>query len=388
MDEQYISKDAIRKRKEREMETLEERKMRLQKDKRLKSQRKKINQQRAIIIEQNQNESRSIQQSNSDAQQRDDNAQQEFEQSSASELSRTDQRLLQKFRNKMDKFHHVSCPICKECYPSMVLVQGKCRRCNAEKKPNKFSASNNMDPGDVPNELQGLTEIEEMLIAKVFTVMSVYKLRGGQYGYKGNVINFPQDVKEFTTRLPREPSSLEVLIVRRQCESDLKAFRDFTVRCAKVACALQWLKANNQYYRDINIDNKALQVLPENGSIFEQLPHILNDQKNEDLDDIGNVDDIEKRYDTIARTFVPSLPPLPCENVAINNTLNRMQSERSPTEWPQIDNVPINEFQTPGYIAMAFPTLYPTGNADLRAIRPKEVNPAEYFRHLLKYKDG
>jgi hypothetical protein len=67
MDEQYISKDAIRKRKEREMETLEERKMRLQKDKRLKSQRKKINQQRAIIIEQNQNESRSIQQSNSDA---------------------------------------------------------------------------------------------------------------------------------------------------------------------------------------------------------------------------------------------------------------------------------------------------------------------------------
>src|SRR5579862_5904449 len=107
-----------------------------------------------------------------------------------------------------------------------------------------------------------------MLIAKVFTVMSVYKLRGGQYGYKGNVINFPQDVKEFTTRLPRKLSSLEVLVIRRQSESDLKAFRDFTVRRTKVACALQWLKVNNQYYRDINIDNEALQVLPENGSIF------------------------------------------------------------------------------------------------------------------------
>jgi len=35
-----------------------------------------------------------------------------------------------------------------------------------------------MDPGDVPEELQGLTEIEEMLIAQVFTVMSVYRLRG------------------------------------------------------------------------------------------------------------------------------------------------------------------------------------------------------------------
>ena len=33
-----------------------------------------------------------------------------------------------------------------------------------------------MDPGEVPDELQGLTEIEEMLIAQVFTVMTVYRL--------------------------------------------------------------------------------------------------------------------------------------------------------------------------------------------------------------------
>ena len=36
-----------------------------------------------------------------------------------------------------------------------------------------------MDPGEVPDELQDLTEIEEMLIVQVFTVMSVYRLRGG-----------------------------------------------------------------------------------------------------------------------------------------------------------------------------------------------------------------
>ena len=34
-----------------------------------------------------------------------------------------------------------------------------------KKSPKKFSADNNMDPGDVPDELEGLTEIEEMLIA-------------------------------------------------------------------------------------------------------------------------------------------------------------------------------------------------------------------------------
>ena len=50
----------------------------------------------------------------------------------------------------------------------------------------KFSAENNIDLSDVLDELKGLTEIEEMLIAQVFTVMTVYRLRGGQTGYRGN----------------------------------------------------------------------------------------------------------------------------------------------------------------------------------------------------------
>ena len=47
-----------------------------------------------------------------------------------------------------------------------------------------------MDPGEIPDELQDLTEVEEMLIAQVFPVMSIYRLREGQYRYCGNVINF------------------------------------------------------------------------------------------------------------------------------------------------------------------------------------------------------
>ncbi len=72
-----------------------------------------------------------------------------------------------------------------------------------------------MDSGEVSDELQDLTEIEEMLIAQVFIVMSVYRLCGGQHGYRGNVINFPQDIHEFTKRLPRTPSSIDILTVRR-----------------------------------------------------------------------------------------------------------------------------------------------------------------------------
>src|SRR2546421_181126 len=91
-----------------------------------------------------------------------------------------------------------------------------------------------IDPGKVLEELKDLTEIKEMLITRAFTVMSVYRLRGGQYRYKGNVINFPQDICEFAKRLSRHPLLLEVLIVRHHSASDLTAFRDFTVCRKKV----------------------------------------------------------------------------------------------------------------------------------------------------------
>ncbi|CAG8508044.1 5690_t:CDS:2 [Scutellospora calospora] len=132
----------------------------------------------------------------------------------SSYLSEFDQKLLQRFCLKMDKLKHVLCLTCNECFLSIILVKGVCRCCYTKKSLlKKFSSENNMDPGEVSEELQGLTEIEEMLIAQVFPAMIVYRLRGGQHRYSGNIINFPQDVEEFTTRLLRHPSSLNVLIV-------------------------------------------------------------------------------------------------------------------------------------------------------------------------------
>lgn len=86
--------------------------------------------------------------------------------------------------------------------------------------------------------------------------------------------------------------------------------------------------------------------------------------------------------------FVPVPLPSPNEERAITDTLNRMQAGEGPIMWPNIDNNPVNEFQTPGYIACAFPTLYPTGDGDLRSMHVRDIKPAEYFSHLLKYKDG
>ena len=59
-------------------------------------------------------------------------------------------------------------------------MKGEYRRCYTEKNEvKKFLARNNMDPGEVPEELRGLTQIEEMLIAQIFPIISIYCLHAG-----------------------------------------------------------------------------------------------------------------------------------------------------------------------------------------------------------------
>ena len=102
-----------------------------------------------------------------------------------------------------------------------------------------------------------------MLISAVLPIMSLYKLSHEQYGYSGHVVNLPQDVASFANSLPRLPSELDVIIVRKEGASS--AHRDFRVRKAKVLSALRWLVANNRYYRNISINLEAVAMLPADG---------------------------------------------------------------------------------------------------------------------------
>jgi len=69
---------------------------------------------------------------------------------------------------------HKLCPEYNECFPFIELIKGVCRYCYYDKNViKKISAENNMDPGDVLKELQRLTEIEEMLIAQIFSILHI-----------------------------------------------------------------------------------------------------------------------------------------------------------------------------------------------------------------------
>ena len=98
--------------------------------------------------------------------------------------------------------------------------------------------------------------------------MSIYRLPLGQYGYTGHVINLPQDVISFAHSLPRLPSELDVVVVKKEQD---QSHCDLRVGCAIVQAALEWLLGNSKYYRanQVHLNEDVLQQLPENGDISE-----------------------------------------------------------------------------------------------------------------------
>ena len=99
--------------------------------------------------------------------------------------------------------------------------------------------------------------------------MRVYIKPGGQRGYSGHCINLPQNIKTLATSLPRYPKDLSMIIVKVKARNN--TFKGVTVRRQKVHDALLWLIRNNPQYSDIEIDEQALNILPNNGVPSELL---------------------------------------------------------------------------------------------------------------------
>ena len=140
-----------------------------------------------------------------------------------------------------------------------------------------------MDPLSVPEELSGMSDAEQMLIARLAPTVHVHMLRHGGIASRGHCIAFPQAVQEPATILPRLPAEVDITRVRRQGKDD--THKDFRVRSYRVEGALHFLKDNNPAYSDIVIDGARIQNLPEDG----ELPNVrtVEFSETEHMDDQG-----------------------------------------------------------------------------------------------------
>ncbi len=289
-----------------------------------------------------------------------------------------------KYHDRISQLLQFFCINCHELWPSYVQ---KCHQCQIDSI--KYSIANNMIPDfngpTVKKHFEMLTMVEEMLISPLFAIMSIYHLKCGQLVSKGHVANFSQDLSGLCNALPRLTKSLPVLIVKRKNQSnDLK---DFKVNRERVYICLKYLIANNKYYRQNGVifNHEQLNLLP-----IDDVPLDLQTMENDDTfiepnvdegpDTVynfdGSIDELNNDANNDYQSFVDADFDTQLEQQKIFQNIN----------WPDINPVPINEFEFEGICSLLFPKLFFNGFGDPTSkTRLKEVTESLGFKHLLKF---
>ena len=60
----------------------------------------------------------------------------------------------------------------------------------------------------------GLSQVEEMLIARTLPIIHIYVKPGGLRSYSGHCVNVPQNITELANILPRFPKDLSIIIIK------------------------------------------------------------------------------------------------------------------------------------------------------------------------------
>ena len=112
-----------------------------------------------------------------------------------------------------------------------------------------------------------------MLISQVHSIISLYRIRGAQYSYAGNVINFREDIDSYTTELLHDPLALMTSIIFQK--ETLHEAAEFIAQASKQRYPLTWPKAKNIYYQHIQISDSNLTAISENGDLSQLLPSLI-----------------------------------------------------------------------------------------------------------------
>ena len=164
--------------------------------------------------------------------------------------------------------------------------------------------------------------------------------------------------------------------------------------------ALLYKIQNDPYYCDVEVDFGAMEELLENATDISQMINFVilldmdNDMDFEMLKGVPGHDDILEVVDT---TLFASRPPNAHMEIELirawennpNGEANHLDDESMDVmNWPPVSSSPINEYNAEGLFDMAFPTLFPRGEADWLQPRMRNVHLHEYAKHLLRYHDN
>ena len=218
----------------------------------------------------------------------------------------------------------------------------------------------------------------------------MYAKAGGAHGYKGHIVNLPNNFQHIADVLPQSPENIPIIAFTIKGRNEFE--KEFKVRRQVVVDSLLWLKSNNPLYENIHIDFDRISSLPIDGFLSVQTVDF-----QEQLDtwpcDTGppNSDFFDDTFadDCNSSSFLPSNPSQQMENSIISDSAERLCTQNTLDIGPD----PLDEFSTPFLASLAFPALFPDtkGDPTNSALR-REIaqNDTEAFakkkiKHLIKF---
>jgi hypothetical protein len=109
------------------------------------------------------------------------------------------------------------CSECNEKWFEMEMRRNRCRKCRTDAKKHKesplYSALNDLDPDSMP-DLPNLTQIEKMLIARVYIYVEIRQIREQQYRYTDHVVNFHRKTKVMHHKLSLLFKNIDIVILK------------------------------------------------------------------------------------------------------------------------------------------------------------------------------
>ena len=138
----------------------------------------------------------------------------------------------------------------------------RCRGFVARAEAPPFSPDSGFLHGEPVPELQGLTYAEEAVIARIQPIVACKVLSGGGRAMKGLAVYADRttDVGEVANVLPRLPSEVMVVCVRRAAGPGGSLSKDLRVCRQKVETAFRWLVRNSPAYDGVRVDHDALEM--------------------------------------------------------------------------------------------------------------------------------
>src|SRR5579859_3579861 len=263
--------------------------------------------------------------------------------------------------------------ICRSCQKSL----------QAEVLPPE-SLANYRRIGPVPPELQDLTWMEELLIARAHLTGCIVRLQNrnstSHFSLKGHVILLPQDTTKLLTILPLPPSNLPdkvgVVWVGKPVR-DIDGLHDyFSVRTHKVYDALIWLIQNNEDYKEVTIDHSQFEHWPPVW-VAENLLDLAGAMDDGGREDNARIGIATEDFDNteLAPGDVPMMALGIIDTAAVSEPvwLHAIQqislSKSDQTINVLTGNNILNEDNMTSYFTSTFPTIFPWGTGkhiDLR----------------------